>query len=42
MGNAGRIANALEHRGDATKLKEIRGLVGEMAEQFPLYGWLRG
>ena len=38
---AGWIASALEHRGDGAKLKEIRGLVGEMAEEFPLYGWLR-
>jgi glycine hydroxymethyltransferase len=35
------IATALEHRSDAAKLAEIRGLVGELAEQFPLYGWLR-
>jgi glycine hydroxymethyltransferase len=39
---AGWIAEALEHRGDAGKLAGIRGLVGEMAERFPLYGWLRG
>jgi glycine hydroxymethyltransferase len=38
---AGWIAEALEHRGDAGKLAEIRGKVGEMAETFPLYGWLR-
>ncbi len=38
---AGWIAEALEHRGDAGKLAEIRGKVGEMAEEFPLYGWLR-
>ena len=38
---AGWIAQALEHRKDNAKLAEIRGLVGEMAEQFPLYGWLR-
>ena len=36
------IAEALEHRNDAGKLAGIRGLVGEMAEEFPLYGWLRG
>jgi glycine hydroxymethyltransferase len=36
------IAEALEHRNDAGKLAEIRGQVGEMAEQFPLYGFLRG
>ena len=35
------IAEALEHRNDAAKLAEIRGQVGEMAEQFPLYGFLR-
>ncbi len=38
---AGWIAEALEHRNDAGKLAEIRGKVGEMAEAFPLYGWLR-
>ena len=36
------IAQALEHRNDGAKLAEIRGLVGELAEEFPLYGWLRG
>jgi glycine hydroxymethyltransferase len=35
------IAEALEHRNDAAKLRDIRGRVGELAEQFPLYGWLR-
>jgi len=35
------IAEALEHRNDAAKLADIRGRVAEMAEQFPLYGWLR-
>jgi glycine hydroxymethyltransferase len=39
---AGWIAEALEHRGDAGRLAEIRGKVGEMAETFPLYGFLRG
>jgi glycine hydroxymethyltransferase len=39
---AGWIAQALEHRGDAGKLAGIRGQVGEMAERFPLYGFLRG
>src|SRR5271154_5699954 len=34
---AGWIAEALEHRNDATKLKQIRGQVLEMAEKFPLY-----
>lgn len=38
---AGWIAEALEHRGDAGRLEKIRGKVGEMAETFPLYGWLR-
>jgi glycine hydroxymethyltransferase len=36
------IAEALEHRNDADKLAEIRGKVGELAEQFPLYAFLRG
>ncbi len=35
------IVSALEHRADAAKLAQIRGEVGEMAERFPLYGWLR-
>ncbi len=35
------IAEALEHRTDAGRLKKIRGQVLELAEQFPLYGWLR-
>jgi glycine hydroxymethyltransferase len=35
------IACALEHRGDAAKLKQIRGQVLAMAEEFPLYPWLR-
>ncbi len=38
---AGWIAEALEHRSDAGRLAEIRGKVGELAEAFPLYGWLR-
>jgi glycine hydroxymethyltransferase len=38
---AGWIAEALEHRNDPGKLAEIRGMVGEMAEEFPLYGFLR-
>jgi len=38
---AGWIAQALEHRTDAAKLQQIRGQVLEMAEHFPLYGWLR-
>jgi glycine hydroxymethyltransferase len=36
------IAEALEHRNDETKLKQIRGQVAELAESFPLYGFLRG
>jgi glycine hydroxymethyltransferase len=35
------IVAALEHRTDAAKLTQIRGEVLEMAERFPLYGWLR-
>jgi len=35
------IVAALEHRTDATGLAKIRGEVLEMAERFPLYGWLR-
>ena len=38
---AGWIAEALEHRSDEARLRGIRGRVGELAEQFPLYGWLR-
>jgi glycine hydroxymethyltransferase len=38
---AGWIAQALEHRTDAAKLRQIRGQVLEMAENFSLYGWLR-
>jgi glycine hydroxymethyltransferase len=38
---AGWIAQALEQRADAVKLRQIRGQVLEMAEKFPLYGWLR-
>jgi glycine hydroxymethyltransferase len=34
------IAEALEHRADAAKLRQIRGGVLEMAEKFPLYAWL--
>jgi glycine hydroxymethyltransferase len=35
------IVAALEHRADPAKLAQIRGEVLEMAERFPLYGWLR-
>jgi glycine hydroxymethyltransferase len=38
---AGWIAQALEHRTDSAKLRQLRGQVLEMAEKFPLYGWLR-
>jgi glycine hydroxymethyltransferase len=38
---AGWIAQGLEHRADAAKLRQIRAQVLEMAEKFPLYGWLR-
>jgi glycine hydroxymethyltransferase len=38
---AGWIAQALESRNDAAKLSQIRHQVMEMAEKFPLYGWLR-
>ena len=36
------IAEAIENRNDAAKLKDIRGKVEELAESFPLYGFLRG
>jgi glycine hydroxymethyltransferase len=35
------IGEALENRTDAAHLKKIRGQVNELAEKFPLYGWLR-
>ncbi len=38
---AGWIVDALEHRGDPGYLAKIRWQVGEMAEQFPLYEYLR-
>jgi glycine hydroxymethyltransferase len=38
---AGWIARALESRSDESALAKIRGEVLEMAERFPLYGWLR-
>ena len=37
----GWIGEALEHRGDAAALEKIRGQVQELADQFPLYSWLR-
>ncbi len=36
------IGEALRSRADHAKLADIRGRVAELAEQFPLYGWLRG
>jgi glycine hydroxymethyltransferase len=38
---AGWIAQALEQRNDPAALARIRGEVGELANKFPLYGWLR-
>ena len=38
---AGWIAQALEHRSDADKLRQIRHQVQDLAEKFPLYPWLR-
>jgi glycine hydroxymethyltransferase len=38
---AGWIVQALEKRNDPTALAKIRGEVGELADKFPLYGWLR-
>jgi len=38
---AGWIAQVLEHRTDSAKLQRIRNQVLEMAENFPLYNWLR-
>ncbi len=37
----GWIALALDHRSDPAALARIRGQVLELADQFPLYGWLR-
>jgi glycine hydroxymethyltransferase len=37
----GWIALALDHRSDSAALTRIRGQVLELAEQFPLYAWLR-
>jgi glycine hydroxymethyltransferase len=37
----GWIADALEHNTDSATLARIRRQVLELAEQFPLYGWLR-
>ena len=38
---AGWIAQALEHRSDADKLRQIRHQVQDLAGKFPLYPWLR-
>ncbi|MGI4757734.1 MAG: serine hydroxymethyltransferase [Janthinobacterium lividum] len=38
---AGWIAEALEHRTDDTRLRAIHKRVTALAEEFPLYGWLR-
>ncbi len=38
---AGWIADALTHRTDEARLRDIRNRVRELAEEFPLYGWLR-
>ncbi len=35
------IASALENRNNPDKLRTIRGQVAELADQFPLYDWLR-
>ena len=35
------IAGALEHRSDASRLRQIHGEVTELADSFPLYGWMR-
>ncbi len=36
------IVEALENRANVEVLRRIHGEVGELAERFPLYGWLRG
>jgi glycine hydroxymethyltransferase len=38
---AGWIVKALDRRNDPQALRQIRGQVLELANQFPLYGWLR-
>ena len=35
------IGEALEHRNDEVRLKQLHGQVSELADKFPLYGWLR-
>ncbi|MGD0800560.1 MAG: serine hydroxymethyltransferase [Terracidiphilus sp.] len=39
---AGWITKALDQRNDDAALEKIRKEVAELANQFPLYGWLRG
>ncbi len=38
---AGWIADALEHRNEESRLRNIRQKVSALAAEFPLYGWLR-
>ena len=38
---AGWIAEALTHHYDEARLRHIRGRVRELADAYPLYGWLR-
>ena len=38
---AGWVADALTHRRDEARLRDIRNRVRDLAEEFPLYGWLR-
>ena len=38
---AGWIAEALAHRTDEARLRNIRGRVRELADAFPLYGFMR-
>ncbi len=35
------IAEALQHRNDEAHLRNLRNRVRDLAEEFPLYGWLR-
>jgi glycine hydroxymethyltransferase len=35
------ITEALERRNDESALAKIKGQVAELADSFPLYGWLR-
>ena len=38
---AGWVAEALQHRNDDTHIRNLRNRVRDLAEEFPLYGWLR-